>query len=285
MLRIDSFEKLFKESLSDLYPSEELSAIYYILMEDLLGFRKIDLALSKENSLDSEQEDILMDALQRLTQGHPIQHVTQIAHFFGLKFTVSEHTLIPRPETEELVDRIIKDHKATHPTPTILDIGTGSGCIAISLKKNIPSADVTALDISSEAISIAKKNTTDLGCHLEFINADIFEWPFLFDAHRYDVIVSNPPYIRESELDSMDDHVVQFEPHTALFVPDESPLLFYSTIADIGLNHLAPGGVLYLEINQYLGEEVIKLLRIKGYSQLELVKDINGADRFVVARL
>lgn len=285
MITVGQFEKEFYSALSSTYDDNELKNLYQIFMEDLLGLKKIDLALSKQVFLTEYNFTKLKKALAKLTSGIPIQYIIGKAFFYGQTFHVTPDTLIPRPETEELVDKIIKDLSSTSlPFPKVIDIGTGSGCIALSVKKKFANVDMYALDISKKALLIAHQNAKEMALDIHLLHADIFEWEYLFQDNKFDIIVSNPPYIREMEKEYMDSHVLDHEPHSALFVPDESPLIFYSTIADFAVNHLSTGGYLYFEINQYLASDLLKLLQSKGFYHTQLIQDINGADRFIIAQ-
>ena len=241
----------------------------------------------KNQNISNPEYKRFIDILNELTSGRPIQHILGQADFYGNTFLVNEHTLIPRPETEELVDWIIKDHKANiRNTLNILDIGTGSGCIAISLQRGLKQAKISALDVSTEAIKIARINADKLASQISFIEADILDWDSsLTNKMDLDIIVSNPPYITPKEQVAMHNNVLLFEPHSALFVEEHFPLLFYSTIADFGQYHLKLNGLLYFEINQYLSAETTDLLRKKGYKDIEIRKDINGVDRMIKASL
>lgn len=285
MITVGQFEKDFYKALSSSYDIDELKSLFQIFMEDLAGYSKLELALSKQNILTKDDLPILQSALARLVSGTPIQHIVGKAFFYGHSFHVSSDTLIPRPETEELVDRIIKDlSSSSSPCPKIIDIGTGSGCIALSIKKKYSEADMYALDISKEALLIANQNAKEMALDIHLLHADIFEWEYIFQDMKFDVIVSNPPYIRELEKEEMESRVLDYEPHSALFVPDESPLIFYSTIAEFAHTHLTDEGTLYFEINQYLSLDLLKLLEAKGFCQTQLIQDINGADRIIIAK-
>jgi len=199
--------------------------------------------------------------------------------FYGLPLKINEHVLIPRPETEELVDWVIKEVK--HKKDSLLDIGTGSGCIPIAIKKNLPAISVSAIDISAEALKVASANALINGTEVNFIEADILSYS---SDEKYDVIVSNPPYIRELEKADMHENVLAHEPHAALFVSDENPLIFYKTISDFAYINLNPNGYLFFEINEFLWEETLKILIDKGFKNIELRKDMQGKDRMIMAR-
>ena len=275
---IQEFKKYFFLELSHLYPETEIQSFFNILVEFKLHLSRIQLALEHNFELDNEDLDFLQNALLKLKNHIPIQYIVGETAFYGLMFKVDKNVLIPRPETEELAEWIVQNHKKSE-SLKILDIGTGSGCIAISLAKNLPNAHVYALDISSEAIDVAKKNAAMNAVKVDFINADILTLDKLPDI--FDVIVSNPPYVRELEKDQMQQNVLSNEPRIALFVENENPLLFYDKISELAKNHLTENGVLYFEINQYLGNETVELLISKGFKNVELKKDIYGVDRMV----
>lgn len=247
---------------------------------DLLGQDAIDYYLGKDIILSANEQRDLESIVERLKKNEPIQYIQGRANFYGSMFRVAPGVLIPRPETEELVDLIVKE-SATG--VRLLDIGTGSGCIAISLSKHIPGAEVTAWDVSENALAIARQNNQELKTKVNFEKVDIFSTEFSGDR-RYDIIVSNPPYVTESEKNEMEPNVLDWEPGLALFVPDNDPLLFYRRIATLGREMLSLHGKLYFEINRAYGEEVLQMLGGKGYRDLCLIKDISGNDRIVTAK-
>lgn len=210
---------------------------------------------------------------------NPIQQILGKADFYGLKFYVNEHVLIPRPETEELVDLIIKENKDFN--PAILDIGTGSGCIPISLRKNIPNAMVSSIDVSEKALEVAKKNAEWNQVEINFILDDILNPSKEIAPNSFDIIVSNPPYIRISEKEEMSNNVLKYEPHLALFVYNDDPLLFYKKIADVALKGLKPQGKIYFEINENFGAECKQMLENKGFKNVVLVKDLSNKNRIL----
>lgn len=275
---IREFKRHFFSELSDLYPETEIQSFFTILVEFKLHLSRIQLALEHNFELDNDDLDFLQNALLKLKNQIPIQYIVGETAFYGLLFKVDKNVLIPRPETEELVEWIIKNHKKDD-SLKILDIGTGSGCIAISLAKNLPNAKVSALDISEEALNVAKNNAAMNQVKVDFVQADILTIEKL--STNFDIIVSNPPYVRETEKARMQQNVLSNEPHLALFVKDENPLLFYDKIAELAKKHLTKNGVLYFEINQYLGMETVDLLKSKGFKNVELKKDIYGVDRMV----
>ncbi len=275
---VQDFKRHFFSELSNLYPETEIQSFFTILIEFKLHLSRIQLALEHNFELDNDDFEFLQNALLKLKNQIPIQYIVGETAFYGLMFKVDKNVLIPRPETEELVEWIFRNHKKNE-SLKILDVGTGSGCIAISLAKNLPNTEVFALDISAEALNIAKNNAAMNQVKVDFILADILKIEKL--ATNFDIIVSNPPYVRELEKSQMQQNVLSNEPHIALFVKDENPLLFYDKIAELAKKHLTENGVLYFEINQYLGPETVDLLKTKGFKNIELKKDIYGVDRMV----
>lgn len=280
---IKSIQDLFKEELKAIYPQREIESIIYILLEHLLNYSKIEIQLNKNEKIGQNSFDQIIVALQDLKRSVPIQYIIGETEFYDLSFKVNEHTLIPRQETEELVHAIINDNKVN--TPKILDIGTGSGCIPIVLAYNIPGANVSSVDISKEAIVIARDNATLNKVEIDFQLRDILNWEAYSWKKEYDIIVSNPPYVKESEKELMEENVLTYEPHLALFVDDEDPLIFYRRIAEFAKVHLKKGGKLYFEINEALGQEMIELQESLGFTSVRLMKDLNGRDRMTSAIL
>ncbi|TDQ11672.1 peptide chain release factor N(5)-glutamine methyltransferase [Pedobacter metabolipauper] len=266
----------FKEELAGLYDDQEVVSIYHMLVHHLSGFNKMQLILKGAEFLEQHLESRYRQVLQELKHGKPVQYILGETLFYGLPFKVNPAVLIPRPETEELVDWIIAD--ASGRLHKILDIGTGSGCIAISLKKNLIDSAVSALDVSEDALNTAKENALLNGLDISFIHADIITY---HSDEKFDVIVSNPPYIKADEMGEMHQNVLSNEPHLALFVSNERPLIFYEAIADFAKLNLQNGGLLYFEINEYLGKETINMLEDKGFIGIELRKDMQGKDRMV----
>lgn len=278
-------KKLIQEigfSLAEMYPNnEEKNAIIRAICCDLLGYSTAAYYMKEEVILTAEQEARLSTIIYRLQQGEPLQYIEGKAPFCGMDFVVKPGILIPRPETAELVEWIVQDH--TTQDARILDLGTGSGCIAISLSKRIPQAIVEACDISHEALAIARENSQKNNTSVQFFHHDMLDLTTPL-PHSYNILVSNPPYIKQSEAADMEKHVTEWEPHTALFVPDDDALCFYRAIAEIGqTNALLPGGHIYVEINQALGKETIELFENYGYEEVTLRKDIYGNDRMIKA--
>jgi release factor glutamine methyltransferase len=278
-----AFKKKFTQALSEIFPKTEIDSFFFILMEERLNLQRIDTVLKPDFLIPEEQLADLKNILQRLQKEEPIQYILGNTEFYGLPFFVDKSTLIPRSETEELVswviEKVTKLQSNSVTKLSILDIGTGTGCISISLAKNLPNAKITAIDISSKALEIAKKNAQLNKVTINFIELDILTTKSL--PQEFDVIVSNPPYVRELEKKEIKNNVLDNEPHLALFVADENPLIFYSKIADLAKQQLSKNGLLFFEINQYLGKETIALLEEKGFKNIELRKDIFGNNRMV----
>ena len=280
---MQQFLKDLQTSLKGEYSESEIHVLGMLILEKLTGFSRIWLLIHKELKLNDEQNIIASQYLERLKNHEPIQYILGETEFYGLKFKVNPSVLIPRPETEALVEWV----KPPHPpkggflsgTPTLLDVGTGSGCIAVALKKKFPSANVSAMDISPEALALAKENAALNEVNIEFIQDDILH-PAATDR-KWDVIVSNPPYIPASEQRYLHKNVTDFEPHLALFVQDNDPLIFYRKIAEFALSHLTAGGRLYFEIHQSLGRLCCQLLESMGFQSVELRKDLSGNDRMI----
>jgi len=282
IMLVQEFKKQFFLELSKLYPETEIQSFFNMLIQHKLNLSRVDLALQPSLEFNNSDLDFFQKALKELKNQIPIQYIIGETEFYGLNFNVNSNVLIPRPETEELVDWILKDHQNS-PSIKILDIGTGSGCIAISLAKNLPNAEIFALDISAEAIKTAKSNAVINNVTLNFIEANILTLSDL--SNKFDIIVSNPPYVRELEKEQMQPNVLVNEPHLALFVENDNPLLFYNKIADLAKSYLNKNGHLYFEINQYLGNETLELLHIKGFKNIQLKKDIFEVDRMTKASL
>jgi len=278
-MNIKELEKEYIQSLNQFYDVEESKSIFYLSATSILKVTQSELLLTKDRSLTEKETDNLIKVLNVLKTGKPVQQVLGETYFYGLPLKINEHVLIPRPETEELVDWVIKEIKDKK--ESLLDIGTGSGCIPIAIKKNLPTLNVSALDISAEALKVALANAVLNGTDVDFIEADILS--FSSDT-TFDVIVSNPPYIRQFEKADMHENVLAHEPHSALFVSDENPLIFYKSITDFAYSNLNPNGYLFFEINEYLWEETLQVLIDKGFKNIELKKDMQGKDRMIMAR-
>ena len=278
-LTLKELKNNFTSTLSSLYPSEEIQSFFNIFSEKYLNISRIEIALNPERVISEEVSEKYQKALLRLKNHEPVQYIIGETEFFGLPFKVNKHTLIPRPETEELVDWILSEKTIN----TILDIGTGSGCIAISLAKDLPDSKISALDISDEALKIAHENAEMNKVEVDFFQADILNTKTL--PKKYDIIVSNPPYVRELEKKQMQRNVLKFEPNSALYVNDNDPLLFYRVISHLAKKHLQPNGKLFFEINEYLADKLIQLLRREGFQNIQVKKDIFGKDRMIKCSL
>ena len=278
-MNIKELEKEYIQSLSQFYDIEESKSIFYLSATSILKVTHSELLIKKDRVLTKNETDNLIKVLNVLKTGKPVQQVLGETSFYGLPLKINEHVLIPRPETEELVDWVIKEIKDKK--ESLLDIGTGSGCIPIAIKKNLPTLNVSALDISAEALKVASANAILNGAEVNFIEADILSYS---SDKSYDVIVSNPPYIREIEKADMHENVLAHEPHSALFVSDENPLIFYKSISDFAYANLNPNGYLFFEINEFLWEETLHILIDKGFKNIELKKDMQGKDRMIMAR-
>lgn len=278
---LKNYRTIFMQELSSLYDEYETESFFYIILEDFHKMKRVDLALNPTLELTSEMLQQWENVLAQLKEHRPIQYILGETEFYGLPFYVNENTLIPRQETEELVDWIIKENaKNTSDNEIkILDIGTGTGCIAISLAKNIPNAKVYAMDVSENALTVAQKNAERNQVKINFIHQSILETDDL--SQTFDIIVSNPPYVRNLEKDEIKKNVLDFEPHLALFVEDDDALLFYRKITELATQNLSENGQLYFEINQYLGKEMIWLLEKYSFKNIELRKDIYGNDRMI----
>jgi release factor glutamine methyltransferase len=288
-LKSKDLKDIFHKELDTIYGRDEVASFFYLSIEHQLKIAKIQLQLEPEFTLTNNETDVFFSILEDLKQQKPIQYILGETEFYGLNFKVNENVLIPRPETEELVDWIIKGSKSkvqSSNTFNILDIGTGSGCMAISLAKHLPEAQVFAVDISESALKIAKENADRNEVQVEFIKADILEsslWEdvVLRQMDFFDIIVSNPPYVRELEKREIKPNVLDNEPHLALFVENSNPLIFYKAITDFAVDKLKSNGSLYFEINQYLGQETKKLLVGAEFKDIQLRKDLNGNDRML----
>ncbi|MEN2413900.1 peptide chain release factor N(5)-glutamine methyltransferase [Flavobacterium mesophilum] len=282
-MKIKQYRTQFIKELSPLYDAYEAESFFYLILEDKHKLRQIDLALNHELNF-SEKDFIVWDSLlDDLKNEVPIQYLLGKTSFYGLDFEVNENVLIPRPETEELVEWIVNENKGRSKEIKILDIGTGSGCIAISLAKNLPKAKVYAIDVSKKALDTAKRNAINNNVDVTFMLKDILELEIL--KSDYDIIVSNPPYVRNLEKAEIKKNVLDFEPHLALFVDDNDALIFYRKIAALAQKNLLENGQLYFEINQYLGKEMIDLLERMNFKNIELRKDIYDNDRMISCKV
>lgn len=268
--------------LRGIYPDEEAGPITDWVMEYLTGSKKAERMIYKHASITAQEETQLEQLTARLLQYEPVQYVLNESWFCGLKFYVDKNVLIPRPETEELVEWIISDCKFPVDELTILDIGTGSGCIAVSIKRRIRKAAVWACDVSPAALEVAAKNASVLGAGVHFTQLDFLNRTEWDQFPLFDIIVSNPPYVPEKDKIQMAPNVLKHEPPGALFVPDNDPLVFYKAIAAFGRSHAAKGGTIYTEIHESLGDATTTIFRESGY-QTEMKKDMQGKDRMLRA--
>lgn len=290
---LQEFRDYFSRQLSGLYEPEEVQNLCFLTLDHVMNMNRVEVSLSRKLEIPPSKLQALTAITVRLAASEPIQYITGVTAFYGLDFQVNPSTLIPRPETEELVEWIItsvqnapaglKGQIPNNKTCTtkILDIGTGSGCIAIALFKNIGNAKVDAIDISQNALETAYQNGKANEVEIGFYHQDVLETTSFETA--YDVIVSNPPYVRQLEKKQMRANVLSNEPDSALFVSDEDPLVFYRKIGQLAFLNLSNTGMLFFEINEFLGEEMISLLREIGFKKVELKKDMFGKDRMIKA--
>ena len=286
-MKAKDIKYIFHKKLDAIFGSDEVEQFFFLSIEHYLGVTRIQLALDTEFTFSEPEDDIIFKVLDELKQQKPIQYILEETEFYGLKFKVNKNVLIPRPETEELVAQIIANSKSQRQNSNpiaILDIGTGSGCIAITLAKHLLHTKVYALDISHKAIDIAKENAKLNEVDVTFFESDILNeptWDTEFENLKFDLIISNPPYVRQLEKEQMKPNVLENEPHLALFVDNENPLEFYKAITNFASKHLKHNGELFFEINQYLGEKTKALLTESNFKFVELKKDLSGNDRFL----
>lgn len=278
-MKLKDIQNTFHQELDAIYASEEVDSFFYMLIESYYKVTRLQLAMDSGFAIENKND--ILNALDLLKNQKPIQYILGETEFYGLPFKVNEHTLIPRPETEELVEWVLK-YSAKIKQISILDIGTGSGCIAVSLAKYLPNSKVYALDVSNEALNMAKQNAELNNVNVQFVNADILNsetWDF--KDLKFDVIVSNPPYIREQEKKFMKPNVLDYEPHLALFVKDKNPLRFYEAITRFAVDNLEENGLLFFEINEYLGNQMIQLLNDNNFNNIRLKQDMFKKDRMI----
>jgi release factor glutamine methyltransferase len=281
----------YRQALNKLYDANESEAITLIAVSEICKLSKAKIKAFPESELSHEQAEKLNEILIQLKTGKPIQYILGKTEFYGLPFNVNPSVLIPRPETEELVGWVITTvsslklavNSGQLAVGSILDIGTGSGCIAVSLKKNLPAFNISGIDISNEALQTAKENAKLNHVAIDFFEADILNFKSEVVNCKSEIIISNPPYVTLHDKMQMHPNVIEFEPHTALFVPEDDPLIFYKAIADFAAAHLVPNGLLFFEISENYSEEIIKLLADKNFKNIELRKDMSGRDRMVRA--
>lgn len=280
---INDFRERFRKLLSGMYEPEEINNLCFLAIEHVMHMNRVEVSLSRNLEIPADELGELSDVLARLEKSEPIQYIIGFTEFYGLNLQVNPSTLIPRPETEELVDWIINSENTAGTQPLkIVDVGTGSGCIAIALAKHIKNATVEAIDISQNALSTAYQNAKTNEVAIHFYHQDILETE-RFES-TYDIIVSNPPYVRDSEKKEMRNNVLQNEPESALFVSNTDPLLFYKKIGTLAFKSLTQEGRLYFEINEYLGQEMRGLLESIGFTNISLKRDMFGKDRMMCAK-
>ena len=271
----------FLVQLQKIYSLSEATVITDWAFEKMASLKRSDILKNPERIIPPAADELIQNTLQQLLLHKPIQYVLGEAWFYRMKIKVNEHVLIPRPETEELVEQLIKDRKSKLTDPAILDIGTGSGCIPIAIKKNLPASKLTAIDVSKDALAVAKENATLHNAHINFTELDFLDaanWPVL---GMFDIIISNPPYIPINEKEKLDKNVTAFEPHLALFVADKSPLIFYEKIAAFGREHLLPNGKIYVETHEEFAKETAALFH-KDYQTVMIKKDMYGKERMII---
>ncbi len=278
---MQTFLSYAAQSLKEHYRPEEIRQLSYALLEDCCGFSKNDIYAGKDTKISAKQRQRLHEKLARLAEGEPLQYVTEVAYFYNLKLNVNQAVLIPRPETEELVEWIITDHAGKK--GKILDVGTGSACISLALAKHLPKMQMEAWDISPAALALARQNAADLGLEVKFNEQDLFSFNPGPGSPLFDIIVSNPPYVTTSEALKMEKRVLEHEPALAMFVPDDDPLVFYRALATLAAGILKPGGSLYVEISIYYGSETLQLFKAAGFEEVVLRQDISGRDRMIKA--
>lgn len=278
-MKLSQLKINYTTQLQGMYDREEIHSFFYLLCDSFLNYRRFDVSMNHDRLLSKPTIARFDSALARLQAQEPIQYILGCTEFYGLPFQVNKHTLIPRPETEELVDWILYHVQNQGVVLDILDIGTGSGCIAVALAKSLPRASISALDISHKAIALAKENAINNNVSVSFSDQDILDTKSL--EKKYDVIVSNPPYVRQQEKKAMHTNVLAYEPSNALFVPNGDPLLFYRKIAQLAMVSLQTKGWLYFEINEYLSKEMDVLLKEIGFANIEIKKDFRAVPRMI----
>lgn len=283
-MTIQSIYEHVKKELLSIYDEREAANIAAMVIEKITGKTKTDRIINKAFPINHEQEKQIEEILADLLENKPVQYALQEAWFMGMCFFVNEHVLIPRPETEELVLCVLTELKKNNaPHPCIIDIGTGSGCISVAIKKNYPDARVSAIDISENALQVAEKNANHLKTEIHFLKGDILDENSWSLFEKFDYIISNPPYIKQSEKAEMRKNVLNYEPHLALFVADDNAMLFYDKIAKFALQHLKENGKIVVEINETLSAEVSDTFKNYGYQDIIVLKDLQQKDRIVIA--
>jgi release factor glutamine methyltransferase len=288
-MTLNEARTVLTKELTTLYDNDELKNIIDLVLEYVTSMPRSEQVKTKLAYLTCTQLETIDSITERLKNNEPVQYVLGEAWFAGIKFKVNKNVLIPRPETEELVDWVIKESQKLNPdsyrdkSQNILDVGTGSGCIPITLKKKLPDAVISAIDVCSEALFVATENAIEHNADLDIILLDFLDEEKWQELGQFDIIVSNPPYVKQSETQTMHEKVMNFEPRLALFVPDDDALLFYRKLSEFSLNHLKPGGSLFVEINEALGDAIVKLFRSAGFKDIELKKDMQRKDRMIMA--
>jgi release factor glutamine methyltransferase len=271
----------FLVSLQNIYSLSEATIISDWVFEKMMSLKRTDILKYPEKEIPPSSRELLEKTKQELLLHKPVQYVLGEAWFYGMRLKVNEDVLIPRPETEELVEQLITDRKSKLTDPAILDIGTGSGCIPVAIKKNLPASRVTSIDISNDALDLAMENANLYNTQINFLQMDFLDEKNWSRLPLFDVIISNPPYIPLNEKDKLAKHVTNFEPHLALFVPDDAALIFYEKIAAFGQQHLLPGGKIYLETHEDHAVATAALF-LKNYSTVMIKKDIYGKERMIL---
>ena len=289
-MTVDEARKKIVESVNSAYEGDEAKNIAELLLERVTNLALTERIIKKSESLSSEQEKLLLESISRLQDHEPIQYIINECWFAGMKFYVDKNVLIPRPETEELADWVVSESKLTisnrqYANLKVLDIGTGSGCIAIAIKAKLPNVEMWACDISDEALNVARMNADALRTAIDFVSIDFLDTGRRKQLPHVDVIVSNPPYVPQRDKKQMKRNVADYEPSAALFVPDNDPMIFYDAIADFGKKKLNRSGAIYTEIHEHLGERIKNLFRAQGYSSVQLKKDLQGKDRMIRASI
>jgi len=281
LMMLKELYRNFLVQLQKIYSLSEATVITDWVFEKTASLKRSDILKNPEKIITPAAGELIQSTLQELLVHKPIQYVLGEAWFYHMKIKVNEHVLIPRPETEELVEQLIKDRKSKLTDPAILDIGTGSGCIPIAIKKNLPASKLTAIDISKDALTLAKENAVLHNTHISFTELDFLDKTNWAGLGMFDIIISNPPYIPITEKEKLDKHVTDFEPHLALFVPDRSPLIFYEKIAAFGRDHLLPNGKIYLETHEDYAKETAALFH-NNYQTVMIKKDIYSKERMII---
>ena len=280
-MQVEDFARSLRARLEGMYGTGEATAMVRLIFNVMKGWSATDMIVNADREISDMFRNQVGKVMERIERGEPIQYVLGTARFYGMDLKVDSRVLIPRPETEELIDMIVARFKNREDLK-VLDIGTGSGAIAIALSRNLPFSDVTGIDLSEGALQVARENAADLHARISLIHADIFKW--MPEPDSLDIVVSNPPYIPEEEKRDMETNVLDYEPASALFVPDSDPLVYYRRIAEVASVGLRVDGIIYFEINPRFAEQIKKMLEERGYLDVEVTQDISRRDRFVSAR-